>query len=45
MTAAANKSMGTRAKQRLCYQRFLVNSNLRVGGFVPFHLNRYLSES
>ena len=32
--------MDVRAKQRLYYRSFLVNSNLRVGGFAPRHLNR-----
>ena len=35
-----NKSMDVRAKQRLCYQWFLVNSKLRGGGFAPRHLSR-----
>ena len=32
--------MDVRAKQRLSYQTFLVNSELRVIGFAPRHLNR-----
>ena len=35
-----NKSMDVRAKQRLSYRVFLVNSELRVIGFAPRHLNR-----
>ena len=38
---ASNKSMDVRAKQRLCYRSFLVNPNLRGGGFAPRHLNRW----
>ena len=38
--AASNKSMDVRAKQRLCYRSFLVNSNGLGGGFAPRHLNR-----
>ena len=34
--------MDVRAKQRLCYQRFSFNSELRGGGFAPRHLNRYI---
>ncbi len=34
-----NKSMDVRAKQRLSYRSFLVNPNLRGGGFAPRHLN------
>ena len=33
--------MHVRAKQRLCYQRLLVNPKLRFGGFAPRHLSRY----
>ncbi len=40
MTAQSNNSMDVRAKQRLCYQRFLVNSELRGGGFAPRYLRR-----
>ena len=40
MTAAANKSMDVRAKQRLSYQTGLFNSELCGGGFAPRHLNR-----
>ena len=32
--------MDVRAKQRLCYRSFLVNPNLRAGGFAPRHLKR-----
>ena len=32
--------MDVRAKQRLYYQTGLLNSELRVGGFAPRHLNR-----
>ena len=39
--APSNNSMDVRAKQRLSYRRFLVNSELRGGGFAPRHLNRY----
>ena len=35
--------MDVRAKQRLCYERFLVNSKLRVRGFAPRHLKRSAS--
>ena len=34
--------MDVRAKQRLCYQTYLFNSELRGGGFAPRHLNRYM---
>ncbi len=33
--------MTVRAKQRLCYQRYLVTLNLRVAGFAPRDLNRW----
>ena len=35
--------MDVRAKQRLSYRTGLVNSELRVGGFAPRHLNRSAS--
>ena len=35
--------MDVRAKQRLCYQHFSVNSELRGGGFAPRHLNRSIA--
>ena len=37
--------MDVRAKQRLCYGRLLVNSELRGGGFAPRHLNRWVARS
>ena len=40
-----NNSMDVRAKQRLSYQRFLVNSNGLVGGFAPRQRRRWLSFS
>ena len=38
--AAANNSMDTRAKQRLCYQTGLFPSELRVFGFALRYLTR-----
>ena len=38
--AASNNSMDVRAKQRLCYQTYPLNSNGLGGGFAPRHLNR-----
>ena len=34
--------MDVRAKQRLSYHVLLFNSELRVAGFAPRHLNRYM---
>ncbi|MCA1625344.1 MAG: hypothetical protein LC778_16405 [Acidobacteria bacterium] len=40
---AANKSMNVRAKQRLCYRRFLVYAELCGGGFAPRYLRRSMA--
>jgi hypothetical protein len=38
--SAYNNSMDARAKQLICYQRRLFNSNGLGGGFAPRHLKR-----
>jgi len=38
--ALSNNSMDVRAKQRLCLLACPLNSELRVVGFAPRHLNR-----
>jgi hypothetical protein len=43
MNAPPNKSMDVRAKQRLCLLACALNSELRVGGFAPRHLNRSMA--
>ena len=40
----SNKSMDVRAKQRLSYQHFSFNSELRGSGFAPRHLNRWAEQ-
>ena len=37
-----NKSMDVRAKQRLCLLACLFTLTLRVFGFAPRHLSRYM---
>ncbi len=41
--AMPNKSMDVRRKQLLSYQRHLLPLGLRVAGFRPRHLNRWVA--
>ena len=41
----SNNSMDLRAKQRFSYQHPLVSLTLRVAGFAPRDLNRYVALS